>query len=123
MTLKELDVLMQKIRGTSVLSLEEFLPNERGYEIPLLDTLRDDGTEVTSAVEAREIKAALVRAVDELPPARADRHLAVLLRRPHAQGDQGRAQRLGVARLADPRASRDPPAHQAARAARRSGIS
>ena len=65
---KELDVLMQKIRGTSVLSLEEFLPNERGYEIPLLDTLRDDGTEVTSAVEAREIKAALIRAVDELPP-------------------------------------------------------
>ena len=68
MTLKELDVLMQKIRGTSVLSLEEFLPNERGYEIPLLDTLRDDGTEVTNAVEAREVKAALVHAVDELPP-------------------------------------------------------
>ncbi|MBV9439081.1 MAG: FliA/WhiG family RNA polymerase sigma factor [Candidatus Eremiobacteraeota bacterium] len=63
---KELDVLMQKVRGTAVLSLEEFLPNERGYEIPLLDTLRDDGTEVSSAVEAREIKAALVRAVDEL---------------------------------------------------------
>jgi RNA polymerase sigma factor for flagellar operon FliA len=64
---KELDVLMQRVRGTAVLSLEEFLPNERGYEIPLLDTLRDDGTEVTSAVEAREIKNALVRAVDELP--------------------------------------------------------
>ncbi|HEX3551579.1 MAG TPA: sigma-70 family RNA polymerase sigma factor, partial [Candidatus Elarobacter sp.] len=68
MTLKELDVLMQKIRGTSVLSLEEFLPNERGYEIPLLDTLRDDGTEVTNAVEAREVKQALIRAVDDLPP-------------------------------------------------------
>ena len=67
MTVKELDVLMQKIRGTSVLSLEEFLPNERGYEIPLLDTLKDDGNEVSSAVEAREIKAALVRAVDALP--------------------------------------------------------
>ena len=39
LTIKELDVVMQKIRGTSVLSLEEFLPNERGYEIPLLDTL------------------------------------------------------------------------------------
>jgi len=37
-------------------------------EIPLLDTLRDDGTEVTSAVESREIKAALVSAVDGLPP-------------------------------------------------------
>jgi len=66
-SLKELDVLLQKVRGTAVLSLEEFLPNERGYEIPLLDTLRDDGTEVTSAVETREIKNALVRAVDELP--------------------------------------------------------
>ena len=67
LSLKELDVLMQKVRGTSVLSLEEFLPNERGYEIPLLDTLKDDGTEVSSAVEAREVKAALVRAVDALP--------------------------------------------------------
>ena len=66
LSVKELDVLMQKIRGTSVLSLEEFLPNERGYEIPLLDTLKDDGTEVSSAVEAREVKAALVRAVDAL---------------------------------------------------------
>ncbi|MFN2461849.1 MAG: FliA/WhiG family RNA polymerase sigma factor [Candidatus Velthaea sp.] len=65
---KELDVLMQKIRGTAVLSLEEFLPNEKGYEIPLLDTLKDIDNDVTSAVEAREIKSALVRAVDELPP-------------------------------------------------------
>jgi RNA polymerase sigma factor FliA len=68
MTVKELDVLMQKIRGTSVLSLEEFLPNEKGYEIPLLDTLRDNNNDVTSAVESREIKAALCKAVDELPP-------------------------------------------------------
>jgi RNA polymerase sigma factor FliA len=68
LTRKELDVLMQKIRGTSVLSLEEFLPNEKGYEIPLLGTLKDTETDVTSAVEAREIKGALVRAVDDLPP-------------------------------------------------------
>jgi RNA polymerase sigma factor for flagellar operon FliA len=67
MSPKELDVLMQKVRGTAVLSLEEFLPNERGYEIPLLDTLRDDGNEVSTAVETREVKASLVRAVDELP--------------------------------------------------------
>ena len=67
LTLKELDVLMQKIRGTSVLSLEEFLPNEKGYEIPLLGTLKDSDDDVTSAVEAREVKAALVKAVDELP--------------------------------------------------------
>ncbi len=68
LTLKELDVLMQKIRGTSVLSLEEFLPNEKGYEIPLLGTLKDVDNDVTSAVEAREVKAALIKAVDELPP-------------------------------------------------------
>jgi RNA polymerase sigma factor for flagellar operon FliA len=68
LSVKELDVLMQKIRGTSVLSLEEFLPNEKGYEIPLLDTLRDDGNDVTAAVETSEIKAALVAAVDGLPP-------------------------------------------------------
>jgi RNA polymerase sigma factor for flagellar operon FliA len=68
LTRKELDVLMQKIRGTSVLSLEEFLPNEKGYEIPLLGTLKDNDTDVTSAVEAREVKAALVKAVDDLPP-------------------------------------------------------
>ncbi len=68
LTLKELDVLMQKIRGTSVLSLEEFLPNEKGYEIPLLGTLKDLDNDVTSAVEAREVKAALVKAVDDLPP-------------------------------------------------------
>jgi RNA polymerase sigma factor for flagellar operon FliA len=68
LTRKELDVLMQKIRGTSVLSLEEFLPNEKGYEIPLLGTLKDNDTDVTSAVEAREVKAALVKAVEDLPP-------------------------------------------------------
>jgi RNA polymerase sigma factor for flagellar operon FliA len=67
LTRKELDVLMQKIRGTSVLSLEEFLPNEKGYEIPLLGTLKDNETDVTSAVEAREVKAALVKAVEDLP--------------------------------------------------------
>jgi RNA polymerase sigma factor for flagellar operon FliA len=68
LTRKELDVLMQKIRGTSVLSLEEFLPNEKGYEIPLLGTLRDTEADVTSAVEAHEVKAALVNAVEDLPP-------------------------------------------------------
>jgi RNA polymerase sigma factor for flagellar operon FliA len=68
LTLKELDVLMQKIRGTSVLSLEEYLPNEKGYEIPLLETLKDQNNDVTASVESREVKAALVRAVEELPP-------------------------------------------------------
>jgi RNA polymerase sigma factor for flagellar operon FliA len=65
---KELDTLMQRVRGTAVLSLEEFLPNEKGYEIPLVDTLKDSDNDVTSAVEAREIRGALVTAVEELPP-------------------------------------------------------
>lgn len=65
---KELDVLMQRVRGTSILSLEEFLPNEKGYEVPLVDTLKDIGNDVTSAVESREVKAALVKAVEDLPP-------------------------------------------------------
>jgi RNA polymerase sigma factor for flagellar operon FliA len=65
---KELDTLMQRVRGTAVLSLEEFLPNEKGYEIPLVDTLKDSDNDVTTAVEHREIRSALVRAVEELPP-------------------------------------------------------
>ena len=65
---KELDTVMQKVRGTTILSLEEFLPNEKGYEIPLLDTLRDDNDDVTSEVEMREIKTSLIQAVDALPP-------------------------------------------------------
>lgn len=65
---KELDNLMQRVRGTAVLSLEEFLPNEKGYEIPLVDTLKDAENDVTSAVEQREVRSALVTAVEDLPP-------------------------------------------------------
>ena len=65
---KELDTIMQRVRGTAVLSLEEHLPNERGYEIPLVDTLKDGDNDVTLEVESREVKASLVKAVGELPP-------------------------------------------------------
>jgi RNA polymerase sigma factor for flagellar operon FliA len=68
LTNKELDQVVQRVRGTAVLSLEEFLPNEKGYEIPLVDTLKDDDNDVTSEVEAREVRNELVRAVDDLPP-------------------------------------------------------
>src|SRR5579862_3451669 len=68
LTMRELDQLVQRVRGTSVLSLEEFLPNEKGYEIPLVDTLKDDESDVTSDVEQREVRAELVRAVDSLSP-------------------------------------------------------
>jgi RNA polymerase sigma factor for flagellar operon FliA len=66
-SVKELDTLMQRVRGTAVLSLEEFLPNEKGYERNLVDTLKDAENDVTSAVEAREVRSALVTAVEQLP--------------------------------------------------------
>lgn len=66
-SVKELDTLMQRVRGTSVLSLEEFLPNEKGYDIPLVDTLKGSDNDVGTAVEQREVKQALVAAVDRLP--------------------------------------------------------
>jgi RNA polymerase sigma factor for flagellar operon FliA len=65
---KELDQIMQRVRGTSVLSLEEFLPNEKGYDIPLVDTLKDDEHDVTSEFEQSEIRSALVSAVESLAP-------------------------------------------------------
>src|ERR1700688_4364743 len=68
MSPKELDVMLQRIRGTTILSLEEFLPNEKGYEIPLVDTLRDPTDEIARALESREIQEALAAAVDSLPP-------------------------------------------------------
>jgi RNA polymerase sigma factor for flagellar operon FliA len=68
LSIKELDHLVQRVRGTAVLSLEEFLPNEKGYEIPLVDTLRDDESDVTGEVEQREVRTELVRAVDALSP-------------------------------------------------------
>jgi RNA polymerase sigma factor for flagellar operon FliA len=66
LTQREFDQLIQRVRGTAVLSLEEFLPNEKGYEIPLVDTLKDDESDVTSEVEQREIRAELVAAVESL---------------------------------------------------------
>ena len=67
MTAKEFAHTMQRIRGTTILSLEEFLPNEKGYEIPLVDTLRDPIDEISKALESRDLREALVKAVDSLP--------------------------------------------------------
>jgi RNA polymerase sigma factor for flagellar operon FliA len=65
---KELDGVIQRVRGTSILSLEEHLPNERGSDIPLLDTLRGDEDELGTSVEQREVREMLVQAVENLPP-------------------------------------------------------
>ncbi|MBD5633512.1 MAG: FliA/WhiG family RNA polymerase sigma factor [Candidatus Eremiobacteraeota bacterium] len=63
---RELEALQQKVRGTSVLSLEEHLPNDRGNDIPLLDTLKGDDGDLSTDVEQREIREALVGAVESL---------------------------------------------------------
>lgn len=65
--LKEYHTLLLKVRGTSILSLEEFLPNEKGHDVSLLDTLKDNGPDPTHQVESAEIKSALAQAVESLP--------------------------------------------------------
>ena len=63
---KELDQLMQRVGGASLLSLEEVLPNDRGHQVPLVDTLKDDVHDVVGEFEDGEVRAALVRAVESL---------------------------------------------------------
>jgi len=67
-TLKDYHTLLLKIRGTSILSLEEFLPNEKGHDIALLDTLKDGGPDATHVIESSEVKTTLAAAVESLPP-------------------------------------------------------
>jgi RNA polymerase sigma factor for flagellar operon FliA len=63
---RELETLQQKVRGTSLLSLEEHLPNDRGNDIPLLDTLKGEDGDLGAGVEQAEIRTALVTAVESL---------------------------------------------------------
>ena len=63
---REFETLQQKVRGTSLLSLEEHLPNDRGSDIPLLDTLKGDDGDLGLDVEQREVREALVAAVESL---------------------------------------------------------
>jgi len=63
---RELETLQQKVRGTSLLSLEEHLPNDRGNDIPLLDTLKGEDGNLGADVEQSEIRDALVAAVESL---------------------------------------------------------
>lgn len=63
---RELETLQQKVRGTSLLSLEEHLPNDRGNDIPLLDTLKGEDGDLGLDVEQAEVRDALVSAVESL---------------------------------------------------------
>ncbi|HET9393374.1 MAG TPA: FliA/WhiG family RNA polymerase sigma factor [Candidatus Rubrimentiphilum sp.] len=68
MPMDEYNALLQRVRGTSLLSLEDPLPSDKGYRIPLADTLRDAEVDITAPVEQRELRRALIEAVEELPP-------------------------------------------------------
>jgi RNA polymerase sigma factor FliA len=72
---KEHSAIMQRIRSTSVLSLEERLPSDRGQDVPLRDLLRDGGDDVGASVEQSELRARLTEAVFALP--RAERTVVV----------------------------------------------
>jgi RNA polymerase sigma factor FliA len=58
MSTRELDVVRQRMRGTSVISLEE--PN-------VGETLEDTESDVTTEIERDEMRAELVAAVESLP--------------------------------------------------------
>jgi RNA polymerase sigma factor for flagellar operon FliA len=60
--------LITKVRGTTVVSLEERLPSDKGQDIPLAETLRDEGVTIGEAVEQREVYTELEESVDILPP-------------------------------------------------------
>jgi RNA polymerase sigma factor for flagellar operon FliA len=66
-TPKEFDTIQQRVRGTTVLSLEEHLPNDRGSEIPLLDTLSGVESDVGSGIETTEVRSMLLDGVERLP--------------------------------------------------------
>ncbi|MEO6991364.1 MAG: FliA/WhiG family RNA polymerase sigma factor [Candidatus Baltobacteraceae bacterium] len=67
-TVKELATLQHRVRGSALVSLEEHVPSDRGGEIQLRDTLRDGGEEIGAPVEREEMRAALLEAIDVLPP-------------------------------------------------------
>jgi RNA polymerase sigma factor FliA len=67
-TVDELERSRRRARGTSVVSLEEPLPNAGEREMFLSDTLEDSESDVSGEIERGELRAELVRAVDSLPP-------------------------------------------------------
>jgi RNA polymerase sigma factor for flagellar operon FliA len=68
MSTAALDALVQRVRGTSLVSLEEVLPHRSGDGVPLADMLADDGGDVAFDLESDEQRAELVQAVESLPP-------------------------------------------------------
>jgi RNA polymerase sigma factor FliA len=67
LSLRELDRVRQRVRRTSVVSLEEPLSNVGDREVYLGDTLEDKESDVTTGIERDELRSELERAVDALP--------------------------------------------------------
>jgi RNA polymerase sigma factor FliA len=59
---------LQRVRGTSVVSLEEPIANRDDQEVYVGDTIEDEESDVTSELEHEELRAELARAVESLPP-------------------------------------------------------
>ncbi len=81
LSVRELDRLMQRVRGTSVVSLEEPLPNSGDRELYVRDTIEDAESDVTTEVERHELRRELVRAVEALSP-----HERTVIRRYYFEG-------------------------------------
>jgi RNA polymerase sigma factor for flagellar operon FliA len=67
LSVRELDRVRQRARGTSVVSLEEPISNNGEREIYIGDTLEDAESDVTGEIERNELHDELVEAVDALP--------------------------------------------------------
>lgn len=68
LTGEEFDDTLKRVRGTSIVSLEEMLPVRGGDGITLAETLKDLEGDVTRDLEHDEMRNELVHAVESLPP-------------------------------------------------------
>ena len=66
-SVRELDVVRQRARGTSVVSLEEPLPSSGEHELFVGDTIEDSESDVPGEIEREELRHELVSAVEDLP--------------------------------------------------------
>ena len=55
-------------RGTTLVSLEELLPNQSGEGLALADTLKDEESDVARDLEHDEVRAEPAHSVESLPP-------------------------------------------------------
>lgn len=66
-SVRELDVVRQRARETSVVSLEEPLPSSGEHELFVGDTIEDSESDVPGEIEREELRHELVSAVEDLP--------------------------------------------------------